>query len=269
MILNVSSVRDEQGNVLYSRSVWRDITNRKQAEVKLEQTVKELVSSNSDLEKFAYIASHDLKSPLLSISGFAGRLKKQYKDKLDKNAQEYIDIIVNSAERMGNLINDLLSYSRIGTSSSKLNPVDLNKILFRTIANLSVEIEKYGAKVAHNSLPTVIGNDMQLEQLMQNLIENAIKFHSQEPPRVHISVEQKDENWIFSVKDNGIGIVSENRDQIFNMFECLHGGEYKGTGMGLATCQRIVEIHGGRIWVESELGNGSIFYFTIPVRQDL
>jgi signal transduction histidine kinase len=246
----------------------KEIAERKRAEEKLEQAVKELVRSNYDLEQFAYIASHDLQSPLFAISGFADLLKKQYKDKLDKNAHEYIDFIVNSIERMENLINDLLTYSRIGTSSSKLNPVDVNKIFVRAIANLTVEIEKNGAKVAHDSLPTVIGNDIQLEQLLQNLIGNAIKFHSQEPPRVHISVEQKGENWVFSVKDNGIGIASEDRDRIFNMFQCLHRGEYKGTGIGLAVCKKIVGLHGGNIWVESQPGKGSIFYFTIPLTRE-
>jgi light-regulated signal transduction histidine kinase (bacteriophytochrome) len=242
----------------------KEIAERKRAEEKLEQAVKELVRSNYDLEQFAYIASHDLKSPLLSISGFAKLLEKNYKDKLDSDAHEYIDIIINSIDRMENLVNDLLTYSRIGTSNSKLNPIDVNNIFVRAIANLTVEIEKNGAKVAHDSLPTVIGNDIQLEQLLQNLIGNAIKFHSQEPPRVHISVEQKGENWVFSVKDNGIGIASEDRDKIFNMFHCLHRGEYKGAGIGLAVCKKIVELHGGNIWVESQPGKGSIFYFTIP-----
>ena len=268
VILNVSAVRDEQGNILYSRSVWRDITERKEAEEKLEQTVKELARSNSDLEQFAYIASHDLKSPLFAISSFAKLLEKNYKDKLDRKAHEYIDFIVNSIDRMENLISDLLTYSRIGTSNSKLISVDVNKIFVRAIANLTVEIEKNGAKVTHDSLPTVIGNDIQLEQLLQNLIGNAIKFHSQEPPRVHISVEQKGENWVFSVKDNGIGIASEDRDRIFNMFQCLHRGEYKGTGIGLAVCKKIVELYGGNIWVESQPGKGSIFYFTMPLTRE-
>jgi PAS domain S-box-containing protein len=259
-----SVVFDENKKLGGFIGIFRDITERKQAEEKLEQVVKELVRSNSDLEQFASIASHDLKSPLLSISGFAKLLNKNYKDKLDKDAHEYIDFILNGIDRMENLVNGLLTYSRIGTSSSKLNPVDVNKIFVQAIANLTVEIEKYGAKVTHDSLPTVIGNDVQLEQLLQNMIGNAIKFRGQELPRVHISVDQKGENWVFSVKDNGIGIASEDMERIFNMFHSLHRGEYKGTGIGLAICKKIVELHGGNIWVESQPGKGSIFYFTIP-----
>ncbi|MEN8263919.1 MAG: ATP-binding protein [Nitrospirota bacterium] len=256
-----TKVMDSSGETIGFIGIIRDITKRKQA-------IEEVARSNADLEQFAYIASHDLKSPLLSISGFANLLEKNYKDKLDRKANEYIGFIVNSIDRMENLINALLTYSRIGTSSSKLNTVDVNKIFVRAISNLTVEIEKNGAKVAHDSLPTVIGNDIQLEQLLQNLIGNAIKFHSQEPPRVHISVDQKGENWVFSIKDNGIGIASEDRDRIFSMFQSLHRGEYKGTGIGLAVCKKIVELHGGNIWVESQPGKGSVFYFTIPLTRE-
>jgi PAS domain S-box-containing protein len=242
-----------------------DITERKQAEETLKKTAKELARSNSDLEKFAYIASHDLKSPLIAISGFAGMLKNNYEDKLDKSAHKYIDFIVDSIARMENLIHDLLAFSRIGVSSSKLKLVDVNKIFFRAIANLTVIIERNEAKVTHDSLPTVFGNDIHLEQLLQNLIENAIKYHNQKPSKVHISAEQKDDHWIFSIKDNGIGIASENREIIFDMFHCLNRGTYKGTGIGLATCKKIVELYGGKIWVESKLNTGSIFYFTMPI----
>jgi PAS domain S-box-containing protein len=261
------AVEDSEGNELCRTSVI-DITDRKRAEEELKQKVKELARSNSDLERFAYIASHDLKSPLLSIGGFSKMLKEKYKNKLDKDAHKHIDFIVNSTVRMEALINDLLNYSRIATASRKLNPIDVNKIVVKAIANLTVEIERNRAKVTHDSLPTVMGNDFQIEQLFQNLIGNAIKFRSQEPPRVHISVEQQGEDWVFSVKDNGIGIASENRVRIFNIYQRLKRGEYEGAGIGLATCKKIVEIHGGRIWVESELVKGSVFYFTIPQRQD-
>jgi len=241
----------------------RDITKRKQAEAKLEDLNTALERSNTELEQFAFIASHDLKSPLLAISGFASILKKQYKDKLDKDAHEYIDFIVSSIKRMENLITGLLTYSRIGVSSSKLKSVDVNKIFVRAIANLTVDIEKNRAEITHDSLPTVLGDDVQLEQLLQNLIGNSIKYHSQESPRVHMSVKQEGENWVFSVKDNGIGIASEDREKIFDMFHCLSRGKYKGTGIGLAICKKIVELHGGKIWVESKPGKGSVFYFTI------
>ncbi len=268
VILNASAVRDEHGNVLYSRSAWRDITVRKQAEEKLQEAVKELARSNTDLEQFAYIASHDLKSPLLSISGFANMLNKDYKDKLDKEAGEYIDFIVTSTKRMGDLIDGLLTYSRIGARSVEMKPVDINKIFVRAIANLTVHIEENGAKVIHDSLPTVLANDVQLEQLLQNLIGNAIKFHGHEPPRVHISAEQEGGKWVFSVKDNGIGIAAEDREQIFKMFQRLHRDEYKGTGIGLAACKKIVELHGGNIWMESQPDKGSIFYFTLPCAKE-
>jgi light-regulated signal transduction histidine kinase (bacteriophytochrome) len=261
---------EERTNALSTANLklQSEIDERKRVEGKLEQAVKELIRSNSDLEQFAYIASHDLKSPLVSISGFAKLLEKDYKDKLDRNAHQYIDFIVNGIDRMSNLVNGLLTYSCIGTSNSKLNPIDVNKIFVRAIANLTVEIEKNGAKVAHDSLPTVIGNDILLEQLLQNLIGNAIKFHNQKPPRVHISVEQKGGNWVFSVKDNGIGIASEYRERIFEMFQRLHRSEYQGTGIGLAACKKIVELHGGNIWVESQPGKGSIFYFTVPLTRE-
>jgi signal transduction histidine kinase len=238
---------------------------RKQAEDEREQLNTELKQSNKELEQFAYIASHDLRSPLISISGFEDLLKKDYEDKLDKNAHEYIGFIVNSIKRMENLIHGLLTYSRIGVSSIKLKTVDVNKVFVRAIANLTLDIERNRAKITCDSLPSVLGDDIQLEQLLQNLIGNAIKFHNNESPGVHLSVKQKGGNWVFSVKDNGIGIASENREKIFDMFQCLDRGNYKGTGIGLAACKKIVELHGGKIWVESQLNTGSIFYFTIPV----
>jgi len=242
-----------------------EIAKRKKLEQDREKLLVELEESNKALEQFAYMASHDLKSPLISISGFANLLKKEYGDTFDKNANEYIEFIVSSINRMENLINGLLAYSRIGISGSKLTTVDVNKVFVRAIANLTVDIEKNRAKITHDSLPTVFGDDVQLEQLLQNLIGNAIKFHDNESPRVHISVKQKARNWVFSVKDNGIGIASENREKIFDMFQCLNRDKYKSTGIGLAACKKIVELHGGKIWVESQLNTGSIFYFTIPI----
>jgi signal transduction histidine kinase/ABC-type amino acid transport substrate-binding protein len=238
---------------------------RKQAEDEREQLNIELERSNKELEQFAYMASHDLKSPLVSISGFAALLRNDYEDKLDKNAHEYIDFIVSSIKRMDTLINGLLTYSRIGVGSSKLKIVDVNKVFVRAIANLTVDIERNKARITHDSLPTVLGNDVQLEQLLQNLVGNAIKFHNNESQGVHISAKQNDGNWVFSVKDNGIGIAPENREKIFDMFQCLDRAKYKGTGIGLATCKKIVELHGGKIWVESQLNTGSIFYFTMPI----
>jgi PAS domain S-box-containing protein len=258
-------VHSDKGEIRRIAGIAEDITQRKQAEDEREQLNIELKRSNKELEQFAYMASHDLKSPLVSISGFAALLRKDYEDKLDKNAHEYIDFIVSSIKRMDTLINGLLTYSRIGVGSSKLKIVDVNKVFVRAIANLTVDIERNKAKITHDSLPTVLGNDVQLEQLLQNLIGNAIKFHNNESQGVHISAKQNDGNWVFSVKDNGIGIASENREKIFDMFQCLDRDKYKGTGIGLAACKKIVELHGGKIWVESQLNTGSIFYFTIPI----
>lgn len=258
-------IRDDEGNIIGSLSSGEDITERKHADEKLKQTLDKLACSNSDLEQFAYLASHDLKSPLISISGFVNLLAKEYKDKFDEKALQYIKFVVNNIKSMENLIDNLLTYSRIDSRSNQLKPVDLHKVFTRALMNLTLEIQKKRAKVTYDKLPTLVGNDVQMEQLLQNLIGNAIKFHNQKPPRVHVSAEKKDGNWILSVADNGIGIASEERERIFNMFE-RHSvrSEYKGTGIGLAICKKIVEHHGGKIWVESEINKGSTFIVSLP-----
>jgi signal transduction histidine kinase len=240
------------------------IEKRKLYDEELKHTLDKLARSNSDLEQYAYIVSHDLKSPLVSISGFANLLEKNYKDKLDGEASQYIEFIINSSKRMNNIIDDLLTYARIDRSN-KLSSVDLNKIFIRAIMNLSVEIEKNLAIITHDTLPTVIGNGSQLEQLFQNLIANAIKFHNQEPPKIHISAKQENKNWILTVSDNGIGIDSKDRENIFNMFVSHSDrSKYKGTGIGLAICKKVVDHHGGKIRVESELNKGSTFVISLP-----
>ncbi len=243
----------------------RDISERKQAQEKLEQTMAELERSNSELQQFAYIASHDLQEPLRMVASYTQLLAKRYQGKLDADADDFIAFAVDGATRMQALINDLLTYSRVGTRGEEFGSTDCETMLEKTLANLQVAIEESGTLITHDPLPTVTADASQLGQVLQNLIGNAIKFHGEETPRVHISAEQKNNTWVFEVRDNGIGIAQKYLERIFVIFQRLHTREeYAGTGIGLAVCKRIVERHKGRIWVESEPGKGTSFYFTIP-----
>ena len=256
---------DEDGNPVGFQGATRDITERKIAEAKLNRTLVDLKRSNTDLEQFAYVASHDLQEPLRMVSGYMQLMKRRYEGKLDSDADDFIGFAVDGANRMQTLINDLLTYSRVGTRGKPLTPTDCETLLAQTISNLKVPIDDSGAVVTHDPLPTVMADGSQLAHVFQNLIGNAIKFKSEEPPRIHIAAEQKGDEWFFSVADNGVGIEPEFFDRIFVIFQRLHGrDEYTGTGIGLAVCKKIVDRHGGRMWVESELGRGSTFYFTIP-----
>jgi len=244
--------------------VVRDITDRKRVEKALEQSKLELERSNTELERFASIASHDLREPLRVIAGFARLLVKRYDGRLDAEADEYIAYILDGTNRLQRLIDDLLTFSRVGTRGKDFELTDCNTVLDTAISNLTIAIEENDALVTHDLLPSLIGDGVQLEQLFQNLISNAIKFRGEEPPRVHVGSTRKEDEWEFAVKDNGIGIEPQFADRIFVIFQRLHTQqEYPGTGIGLAICQRIVERHGGRIWFESDPGNGSTFYFTI------
>ena len=236
----------------------QEIVAREQIQVALQR-------SNTELEQLAYVASHDMQEPLRMVASYLQLVAQRYQGKLDAEADEFIGYAVDGAKRMQALINDLLAYSRLGTKAKPFGPSDCGDLVDMTIANLRIAIEESGARVTHTALPVVMGDATQLAQLFQNLLANAIKFRGAEPPQVHIEAESAGGDWCFSVRDNGIGIAPEYHERIFVMFQRLHGRrEYPGTGIGLALCKKIVERHGGRIWVESTLSTGSVFRFTIP-----
>jgi PAS domain S-box-containing protein len=235
-----------------------DIGPRKQAE-------EELRRSNEELERFAYVASHDLQEPLRTVTSFLQLLAKRYQDRLDQNATEYIDFAVGGAARMQRLIEDLLAFSRLGTRGGAFVPVDAGAVLDDALQGLRVAIDESQAEVTREALPTVNADPVQLGQLLANLVGNALKFRGAGPPRVHVAAGRAGRFWLFTVRDNGIGIERQYFDRIFVIFQRLHArDEYPGTGIGLALCKKIVERHGGRIWVESTPGGGATFFFTIP-----
>jgi PAS domain S-box-containing protein len=245
-----------------------DISSRKDAERKLRKTLDDLQRSNTELEHFAYVASHDLQEPLRMVSSYLELIKRRYQSKLDSDADEFINFAVGGARRMQNLINDLLAYSRVGTKGQPFMPTDCNEVVQRSVANLKVGIAESGAQITYADLPTVMADSSQLTQLFQNLINNAIKYRGGELPRITIEAELKDKEWLFSVQDNGIGIEPRYFERIFIIFQRLHTkSEHSGTGIGLAVCKKIVERHNGIIWVSSVPGEGSTFYFSIPVSQ--
>ncbi len=247
----------------------REIAERKRAEQMMRKYAQELARSNEDLEQFAYAVSHDLQEPLRMVAGYLRLLEHSYKGELDDEADEFIHYAVDGARRMQTMIEALLEYSRVTTRGKEFAPTDCEALVQRTIANFKFAIEESGAVVTHDPLPTVPADKMQLERVFQNLLSNALKYRGTEPPRVHIGVREMENEWQFYVRDNGIGIDSEDFDYIFAVFQRLHTrDEYEGTGIGLAICKKIVERHGGRIWVESALGEGATFYFTLPKRED-
>ncbi len=242
-----------------------ELDERRRAEQQLARYAGELARSNAELEQFAYVASHDLQEPLRMVSSFTQLLGKRYRGKLDQDADEFIGYAVDGATRMQRLINDLLAYSRVGTRGKPFQPADCQAIFGEARDNLMKVIEESGAVITHDPLPVVPGDEVQLLQLFQNLVANAIKFRSQGSPRIQVSAQQNGPEWVFAIKDNGIGIAPEHQERIFSIFQRLHHrSEYPGTGIGLALCKKIVERHGGRIWVESQPGQCSTFYFSIP-----
>ncbi len=240
---------------------------RKETEAELVRKSAELARSNRELEQFAYIASHDLQEPLRKISSYAQLLKEQLAGHLKEETERHFSYVIDGAERMRTLIRDLLVYSHASRAELAFEPTNVAVVMTDTISRLETAIRDTGAFVTYDPLPTVMANGTQINQLLQNLIDNAVKYRSERPPRVHVSARQQNSEWVFSVVDNGIGIDLQYTDRIFIMFQRLHTREeYPGTGIGLAICKKIVERHGGHIWVESEPGKGATFFFTLPAR---
>ncbi|SEH16262.1 PAS domain S-box-containing protein [Natronorubrum sediminis] len=259
-------VRDEDGNVSRAVVTLTDITERRESQRKLEETVAKLEASNERLEQFAYAASHDLQEPLRMITSYLQLLEDRYGDSFDEDGQEFLEFAVDGAERMREMINGLLAYSRVDTQGGAFEPVDLNAVLDNVREDLQMRIEESDAEITSEELPRVNGDDSQLRQLFQNLLENAIEYSGDEPPQIDISVERDGRDWVFAVRDEGVGIDSTDTDRIFEVFQRLYTNEeHSGTGIGLALCRRIVERHGGEIWAESTPGEETTFVFTIPV----
>ena len=241
-----------------------EVAERRRAEESLAKQAEELRRSNAELEQFAYVASHDLQEPLRMVSSYVKILSDDYAGRLDTDADRFIGYIVDGSTRMKGLIDDLLTFSRVGTQGWPFEATDCNVIIDRVISDQAESIAGCQGTVTHDLLPIVDGDATQLAQVLQNLVSNALKYTRDVPPRVHVSAKQQGDEWVFSVSDNGMGIAPHHYERIFQMFQRLHHrSEYPGSGIGLAVCHKIVERHGGRIWVESEVGKGSIFHFTI------
>jgi len=255
--------RDGSGAILRSVGMVHDITEQKKAETEIRR-------SNESLGQFAYVASHDLQEPLRVMGSYSELLERRYKGRLDSDADEFIAYIVDGAKRLQKLIDDLLTYSRVGRADKSGEEVDCNSVLARVLGGMRAAIEESGAVVTSDDLPAQTGAESDFVQLFQNLIGNGIKFRGPGAPRVHIKAERQGSDWLFSVKDNGIGLEPQYKDRIFLIFQRLHAkSEYPGTGIGLSICKKIVEVQGGRIWVESEPGKGAAFYFTLPAKGDI
>ncbi len=284
-IANKFPIFDINGKPYGVGSISTDITERKHLEEqlkaahenleeKVEERTEELLKSNmelkrsnDELKRFAYVSSHDLQEPLRMVTLYSQLLERRYKDKIDSDADDFIAYIVENAKRMKQLIDDLLEYSRLTSQAKEFENVDLEKTLDVVLTNLSVSIAENNVKVTHEPLPTVFADENQMIQVFQNLITNAIKFQGEKRPEINISAHKGDSEWTFAIKDNGIGIESNHQKQIFEVFKRLHTREeYPGTGIGLSIVQKIITHHDGRIWVESELGKSSTFYFTIPIK---
>ena len=259
--LYIAPIKNTRGDLTHFVGIQNDITETKEAR-------EELARSNAELQQFAYVASHDLQEPLRMVASYTQLLQKRYKDKLDKDANEFIQFAVDGANRMKRLIQDLLQYSRLGSTNDQAEIVDCHELLNQVTTNLSSVLQDTQGILTHDELPKLHANQTQLLQLFQNLIGNALKFRGSDPPEVHVSAKRQNSHWLFSVHDNGIGIPREQQEKIFAVFQRLHSrSEFEGTGIGLAICKRIVERHGGRIWVESTPGKGSTFFFVLATPQ--
>lgn len=263
--MSLSTWKTSQGR--FFTGILRDISERKEAETRLSRQAKDLERSNADLSQFAHIASHDLQEPLRMVGNYTQLLARKYKGRLDADADEFINFAVDGVTRMQTLIHDLLSYSQVATQGKSFQAVDSAKAFDHALCNLEIAIEESGATVTHGQLPVVIADGSQLTQLFQNLVGNAIKYRYKEPPCIHAAARGNGAEWIFSLRDNGIGIDPHYAEKIFVIFQRLHSRrEYAGTGIGLSICKKIVERHGGKIWVESEPGKGATFFFTLPYK---
>lgn len=258
-------VKEASGRIVGSQTVWLDVTELKQAQHVLERNAQNLERSNVDLQQFAYVASHDLQEPLRAVSSYCQLLEKHYSPQLDERGLRWLQFIVNGARRMQTLVRDLLTYARIDNKAESWLTVDSGQACRQALENLAQTIEETHANVTVGKLPVVWADATQMEVLFQNLIANAVKFRGDQPPKVSITATRVGSDWQFAVKDNGIGIKPEFHERVFEIFKRLQSQEsYPGTGIGLAICKRIVQRFGGRIWVESELGRGSTFFFTVP-----
>jgi len=268
VMLTVSPIRDHTGKIIGASKILRDVSDQQAAQASLIRQTEALKRSNEELERYAYITSHDLQEPLRTVASFAKLLRRHCGDQLKNEGKEYLQFITDGVERMQNLIRDLLAYSRIDARGEIFGAVDCNLVVAKILEGLKAAIESEGAAISVDPLPVVAADATQLAQVFQNLLLNAIKFQSAKCSKVRIFSTEAAERWVFSVQDNGIGIAPEYFDRIFVIFQRLHTSEeYSGTGIGLAVCKKIVERHGGRIWVESALGEGSTFHFSIPKRE--
>jgi light-regulated signal transduction histidine kinase (bacteriophytochrome) len=263
---SAAPIRDPHGKVAGVVLVFRDVTGRREAEEQLRRLNENLRRTNQDLQQFSYAASHDLKEPLRTVSNYLQLIRSRYSGRLlDAEAGQLFDVAVAGAQRMHALVEALLQYSRSGeVGDATLELVRVDQVVSNVITNLQSAILDAGAEILPGPLPAVTANPLYLTQVFENLVGNALKYRSERPPRISITSAEGPRGWVFSVEDNGIGIPPEYQAQIFGIFKRLHGDEYPGTGIGLATCKKIVDRHGGTIWVESEPGKGSRFSFTIP-----
>ncbi|HYS77572.1 MAG TPA: MASE1 domain-containing protein [Candidatus Dormibacteraeota bacterium] len=254
--------------VLMSMSLAAAVSESRRSHQALAVQATELARSNADLEQFAYAASHDLKEPLRAVTSFVQLLARRYRGRLDNDADEFIQYAVEGTSRMATMVDDLLEYSRAGRHGEPFQPTECDEALTRALANLGLVIKESGAVVTSDGLPRVTGDPLQLALVFQNLIGNAIKFRGEAPPRVHVSALRERRRWQLAVRDNGIGLDPAHRERIFALFQRLHGRDrYPGSGIGLTICKKIVERHGGSIWVQSSPGMGSTFYFTLPLAE--
>ncbi|MFZ0547152.1 MAG: ATP-binding protein [Candidatus Promineifilaceae bacterium] len=265
---NLETLVEERTTALeeLNNRLQQEISERKLAQEKMTFQTQQLAQSNAELEQFAYVASHDLREPLRKIESYTELLAKRYQGQLDERADKYIHYIVDGTQRMQQLINELLLYSRLGRYGPETSLTPISKLLSAVLSDLELIIEETDATIIVDPLPTLPVDASQISRLLQNLIGNALKFHGDSPPEIRISAHQRSDDWLFSVSDNGIGIDPKNAERIFLIFQRLHArNEYPGTGIGLAVCKKIVENHNGRIWVESRPGKGATFCFTLPL----